>query len=228
VLEREDARDVLVTASGLALADLAAGVRIGTTSLRRAAQALAVKPSAAIGMLRGNVETRLRKLCEGQCDATFLAAAGLKRLGLSLAPARGVWLDPFEFVPAAGQGALAITVRSGDAATLEILSVLDHGDSRLAALAERAFARVFGGGCHLPLAAYAERKGDGFALAGLMVAPDGRTSIRDDVRIDLDPAASPARAAAVVEEAGAALARSFFARGAADILRAAESGGAPS
>jgi len=200
VLERADVRDVLLTSGGLALDALPVGAVVGTTSLRRQAQALAAKPAASIRMLRGNVETRIRKLSEGYCDATFLAAAGLARLGFALASdstiafpsglpsgpvaVKGCVLDPFLFVPAPGQGAIAITARSGDGATLAALRALDHDESRIAVLAERAFARVFGGGCHLPLAAYAARRGDELVLVGLLISPDGTRSIRDEVRMD--------------------------------------------
>lgn len=234
VLERHDPRDVLVTARGLALEDLPAGATIGTTSLRRQAQALVNVPHVEIRLLRGNVETRLRRVTSGDFDATFLAAAGLGRLGIALAPAVGVPLDPFRFVPAAGQGALAITARSGDRDTLEALRAMDHPDSRVAVTAERGFARMFGGGCHLPLAAYAEKRGSRLVLVGLMVAPDGSRSIREEVHADL--AAPSADGTLGNEEAraeslGEALARTFFALGARDIMEMLEEpgeGGGPS
>lgn len=228
VLERHDPRDVLVTARGLALEELPAGATIGTTSLRRQAQALANVPHAQIRLLRGNVETRLRRVTVGDFDATFLAAAGLGRLGLSLAPAVGLALDPFQFVPAAGQGALAITARVGDHATLDVLRAMDHGASRTAVLAERGFARIFGGGCHLPLAAYAEKRGSELVLVGLMVAPDGSRSIREEVRVDL---ALPCADGTIgndggrAEALGESLAQSFFARGARDIMDMVEPSG---
>lgn len=233
VLERADVRDVLVTAQGLALDALPGGTVIGTTSLRRQAQVLVAAPGASIRLLRGNVETRIRKLGEGHCDATFLAAAGLARLGFTLgadsgiafppgiaagvAPVKGLALDPFRFVPAPGQGAIAITARSDDAATLAALHALDHEETRLAVLAERGFARVFGGGCHLPLAAYAEKRGQEVALVGLLVTPDGSRSIRDEVRVDLG-GTSGLGAAARAEELGASLGNSFYARGASEII----------
>jgi len=233
VLERADVRDVLVSCSGLELESLADGAVIGTTSLRRQAQALVAAPTASIRLLRGNVETRIRKLGEGHCDATFLAAAGLSRLGFQLtadltvafppgiaaglAAVKGRTLDPFAFIPAPGQGAIAITARSDDGATLDAIHALDHQETRLAVLAERGFARVFGGGCHLPLAAYAEKRGDELALVGLMVTPDGTRSIRDDVCADL-AALSGQAAASRAEELGASLGKSFFARGAQEIL----------
>lgn len=239
VPERADARDLLVTVQGLALAGLGEGAVIGTTSLRRQAQALAAAPGVSVRLLRGNVGTRLAKLAEGHCDATFLAAAGLGRLGFrrdaddglvfppgaEAAPVsvKALALDPFVFVPAPGQGALALTAREDDAATRAVLAVLDHPASRIAVEAERAFARVFGGGCHLPLAAHAVLAGERLELAGLLVAPDGSSCIRDRVEAELgmDPATAGALAAGV----GAALARSFFERGAASILEAAEAAG---
>ena len=221
VLERHDPRDVLVTTQGLKLEELPAGASIGTTSLRRQAQALVNVPHVEIRLLRGNVETRLRRVTAGDFDATFLAAAGLGRLGISLAPAIGVSLDPFHFVPATGQGSLAITARTGDHATLDALAVMDHADSRTAVTAERGFARMFGGGCHLPLAAYAEKRGSILVLVGLMVAPDGSRSIREEVRADLAaPSADGTLGndAARAEALGESLAQTFFARGARDIM----------
>ena len=238
VLERADVRDVLVTVQGLALGTLPDGAVVGTTSLRRQAQSLAAVPHASVRLLRGNVETRIRKLGEGHCDATFLAAAGLARLGFvlasdltiafppgiaaGLAPVRGCVLDPFEFVPAPGQGAIAITARHDDTATLAALHALDHEDSRIAVLAERGFARVFGGGCHLPLAAYAEKRSQELVLVGLLVTPDGSRSIRDEVRADLG-GGSRDEATARAEELGATLANSFFPRGAKQIIDLAHS-----
>ncbi len=184
VLERADPRDVLVTRNGAGLDALAEATVLGTTSLRRQAQAAAVVPGLQAKLLRGNVETRLRKLLASECDATFLAAAGLARLGLSLDPARGVALDPFRFVPAAGQGAVALTARGDDAATIEALSALEHAPTRLAVAAERSFARVFGGGCHLPLAAYAKVEPEAFALVGLVAAPDGSACVRREARLE--------------------------------------------
>jgi len=223
VLERVDPRDVLVTAAGHDLATLPPATVIGTTSLRRQAQVLAAVPGASIRLLRGNVETRLRRVGEGQCDATFLAAAGLGRLGFALgsgdgpaAAVKGVTLDPFVFVPAAGQGAIAVTARSDDDAVLSALRALDHADSRLAVSAERGFARVFGGGCHLPLAAYAEKRGGRLCLIGLLVAPDGSRLLRDEASSEATGLQSDDDARAA--EFGATLARTFFERGASEIL----------
>jgi hydroxymethylbilane synthase len=220
VLERADARDVLVTARGLSLEELAPDAAIGTTSLRRQAQALAKIPRARIGLLRGNVETRLGRVTGGDFDATFLAAAGLARLGLSTAPAVGLPLDPFAFVPAAGQGALAITAREHDAAVLEVLATMNHAPSRTAAAAERGFARVFGGGCHLPLAAYGEVRRRELCLVGLVLSPDGSRGLREEGRVELVGEAEEDEARA--RRLGESLARACFERGAAAILAQAE------
>jgi len=212
VLERADPRDVLVTRGGSGLDELPGNARIGTTSLRRASQLLARHPQARIELLRGNVETRLRKLVAGDCDATFLAAAGLARLGLSLAPAAGVYLDPDAFVPAPGQGALAITARDGDVAVLEVLAALDHAHSHRAALAERAFARVFGGGCHLPLAVHAAVEADALRIVGLVASADGQRVLRDR----LEGKASDA------DDLGTSLGRTLLARGAGALVAEAD------
>lgn len=236
VLERADARDVLVTRDGGDLSALRADAVVGTTSLRRQAQCLAAVPGARVQLLRGNVETRLRKLAEGDCDATFLAAAGLDRLGFTLAgdgalrlPAgltlpvavRARALDPAGFVPAVGQGAIGISARSGDADTIAALGPLEDPVSRLAVTAERAFARVFGGGCHLPVAAVARLDGSTLALTGLLVSPDGGRLIRDDVTTDLEGTADAADLRRA-EALGDALGRSFLERGGAEILAMAE------
>ncbi|HET8945118.1 MAG TPA: hydroxymethylbilane synthase, partial [Dehalococcoidia bacterium] len=153
VYEREDPRDVLVSRDGLALDRLPAGAVIGTGSPRRAAQVMAARPDLAIADIRGNVDTRLRKVADGEYDATVLAAAGLRRLG---------WLDRanqiFEtdqMLPAVGQGALAVQTRADDAEAVAAVSVLDHTPTRAAVTAERAFERRLGGGCHAAIAAYA-------------------------------------------------------------------------
>jgi hydroxymethylbilane synthase len=236
VLERADVRDVLLSPGGHDLASLPGGATIGTTSLRRQAQALAAAPQASAKLLRGNVETRLRKVAERDCDATFLALAGLGRLGFTLdeggvvawpgtlaAPAtavRGVTLDPFDFIPAPGQGAVAITTRDGDEASAEAVAAVSHEDTLLAVVAERAFARTFGGGCHLPLAAYAQRRGSDLDLVGLLITADGTREIRDHVRTLLGDSA--AERAARAEELGESLGREFFDAGADEILALAE------
>jgi hydroxymethylbilane synthase len=236
VLERADVRDVLLTVAGHDLEGLPEGATIGTTSLRRQAQALACVPHVTTKLLRGNVETRLRRLAEWSCDATFLALAGLRRLGFELdadgvlawpdgidhgaVAVRGVTLDAFEFLPAPGQGAVAITTRAGDAASAEAVAGVIHEDTMLAVLAERAFARTFGGGCHLPLAAYAERSGSDLDLVGLLLTADGTREIRDRVHTRLGDGAQERKDRA--EELGDSLGREFLEAGADEILSIAE------
>jgi hydroxymethylbilane synthase len=153
VHKREDPRDVLVSRAGVTLDRLPAGATIGTGSPRRAAQIVAARPDLRIADIRGNVDTRLRKVEEGEYDATVLAAAGLSRLG---------WLDRatqiFEteqMLPAVGQGALAVQTRADDPKAVAAVSTLDHAATRAAVTAERAFERRLGGGCHAAIAAYA-------------------------------------------------------------------------
>ncbi|HEU5321790.1 MAG TPA: hydroxymethylbilane synthase, partial [Methylomirabilota bacterium] len=148
-----DPRDVLVSRRGLTLDRLPAGAVVGTGSPRRAVQIMAVRPDLAIADIRGNVDTRLRKVADGDYDATVLAAAGLSRLG---------WLDRatqvFEtdqMLPAVGQGALAVQTRADDAEAVSAVSAVDHGPTRAAVTAERAFERRLGGGCHAAIAAHA-------------------------------------------------------------------------
>jgi len=151
---REDPRDVLVTATGDALDDLEAGARIGTNSLRRTLQLRRQRNDLDYAMLRGNVDTRLRKLEAGEYRAIVLAAAGLRRLGLFERP---LWPIPLDIsVPAVGQGALAIEARANDARTLELLAKLDHAPTRACVQAERAFLAELGGDCHTPLGGHAQ------------------------------------------------------------------------
>ncbi len=215
VLERADPRDLLITRSGETPAGLPSGSVVGTTSLRRSAQLCAVNPGVRIEMLRGNVQTRLGRLLAGDFDATFLASAGLSRLGVDVEPAKAVALEPFDFIPAPGQGALAITTRADDTATADLLAAGDHGDSRAATEAERAFARVFGGGCHLPLGAYAVVKDGVLRLAGVVVEPDGSRSVRDEIDGSIDEAG----------ELGRTLGERLLAAGAGEIVAAVEAAG---
>jgi hydroxymethylbilane synthase len=152
--EREDPSDVLVTAEGDALDDLEAGARVGTNSLRRSLQLRRQRNDLQYAMLRGNVDTRLRKLAAGEYRAIVLAAAGLRRLGLY---ARPLWPIPVDIsVPAVGQGALAIEVRADDTSTRALLDKLDHKPSRACVEAERAFLAQLGGDCHTPLGGHAQ------------------------------------------------------------------------
>ena len=177
VLVRADARDALVAEAVTRLEDLPRGARVGTSSLRRQAQLLAARPDLKIEALRGNVDTRLRRLDAGEMDAIVLACAGLIRLGLeSRISAR---LDPQISLPAVAQGVIGIECRSTDARTLRLVSVLNHQATRIAMDAERAFAHRLGGSCQSPIAAHAELDGRRLMLAGLVAEPDGSRLLRD-------------------------------------------------
>ena len=172
---RADARDAICGAAGLAA--LPAGARVGTSSLRRAAQLRAVRDDVTVVELRGNVDTRLRKLREGQADALVLALAGLERLGRA-AEAGGV-ID--EFVPAAGQGALALEARAGELDREALAGVIDEAAMACVG-AERALVGALGASCHTPVGAFAQLVGDGrVRLAGWVGLPDGSAWLRDEV-----------------------------------------------
>jgi hydroxymethylbilane synthase len=167
VPERADPFDLLISQGG----EPAAGAVVGTSSLRRRAQLLRSRPELTVRDLRGNVDTRLRKLEEGEVDALILAAAGLARLGIDVPSAVPFPLE--EMVPAPGQGSLAIQAREGDAATLEACRALDHERSRAAFEAERWLVAMLGGGCALPLGAYAEWRDGAVRMLAVVVRPDG-------------------------------------------------------
>jgi len=175
VPERASALDVLVTAGG----ELAAGARVGTSSVRRQAQVFRWRPDVLLKDVRGNVDTRLRKLADGEVEALVLAAAGLLRLGV--VPDHAAPMSVSEMVPAPGQGCLAVQVRADDDATVEAVSALDHAASREALAAERALMRALGGGCALPLGAYAERRGDVVHMVAIVLSPDGGRYARTEV-----------------------------------------------
>lgn len=202
---RADARDVLVSRHGGGLETLPPGALLGTSSPRRAAQALALRPDLRTAPVRGNVDTRLRKLRAGETDALLLAAAGLGRLGLLDETA--VPLPIERFTPAVGQGALAVQCRADDAATRALLAAIDHPPTRSAVAAERAFLRALGGGCRLPIAAHGQVAGDRLSLSGMVAAPDGRTvhRARTEGPTDAPQALGEALAAELRERAGPAL-----------------------
>ena len=179
VMKREDPRDVLVSRGGLKLAELATGAVVGTSSPRRAALILAIRPNVAVAPIRGNVETRLRKLNEGSFDAIVLAAAGLIRLGLQAEVTE--YLDPLTFTPAVGQGAIALQGRSDDTALATLLEPLDHTDTHASVLAERAFLVALGGGCRVPMGAHGVITGDSLHVAGVVASLDGKQCYRADV-----------------------------------------------
>jgi len=178
VLKRADPRDALVTKSGIArLEDLPRGAIVGTSSLRRQAQLYALRPDLSIQSLRGNVDTRIRKLDAGGMDAIVLACAGLVRLGLeSRITAR---LDPKVCLPAVTQGVIGIECRRNDVRTAGLLQALEDAATRKVMDAERAFAARLGGSCQSPIAAYAELDADRVTLRGLVAEPDGSRLLHD-------------------------------------------------
>ena len=210
--QREDPRDVLIASNGETLDELPAGTRVGTSSLRRQALLLHLRPDLHIAMLRGNVETRLRKQRDGEVDATILAAAGLKRLGLM--PTRSHILDERIFVPAVGQGALGI--ETCDEADIEaLLRPLHHVETALAVTAERAFLGRMGGSCRTPLAALATARAAGVTLVALIASPDGQVVLRGQEH-------GPAETA---EQLGIRLAERLLAQGGNEILARLEQEG---
>jgi len=171
VLEREDARDVFISRKAKTLAELPRGARVGTASLRRQALVKQLRPDLIVVPMRGNVETRLRKLDAGEVDATVLALAGLKRLGL--ADAASVVLPVEEFLPAVGQGIIAIEARGDDERALDLVLAVSHAATAAALTAERAFLAVLEGSCRTPIAGYATAAGGQLAFRGLIAKPDG-------------------------------------------------------
>jgi hydroxymethylbilane synthase len=172
--QREDPRDALV---GAKLAELATGAKVGTSSLRRVAQLRALRLDLAVESVRGNVDTRLRKLGEGQYDALVMAAAGLRRLGWEVRIAEYLPIDVM--CPAVGQGALAIETRQEDAAA-SACERLDDAAARFAVEAERAFLATLGGGCQVPIGAYGRVAGDRLDLVAIVASPDGARLIRNN------------------------------------------------
>ncbi|MBI2158899.1 MAG: hydroxymethylbilane synthase [Candidatus Rokubacteria bacterium] len=174
--EREDPRDVLVTRTGARFEDLPPGAVIGTSSPRRRAIVLALRPDLVVEPIRGNVDTRLRKLESGGWDGVILAAAGLHRLGLTPAHARP--LAPDVFVPAVGQGILALEVRGSDGRTRSLVQRLDHAATRACALAERAYLGRLGASCNTPMAAHAAWSAGRLTMTAFVASEDGRKMLR--------------------------------------------------
>ncbi len=170
-LPREDARDAFISRKAADLSALPKGATLGTASLRRAAQAKRLRADLTIVPLRGNVETRLRKLDEGGMDATILALAGLKRLGR--AEAATAILETDYFLPAAGQGAIALQARESDEPTREALAAINHPATIIALVAERAFLAMLDGSCRTPIAGHAVVSNDRLQLRGMIIRPDG-------------------------------------------------------
>jgi hydroxymethylbilane synthase len=216
---RDDVRDCLVSRDGLSLTELPEGAMLGTSSLRRAAQLHVLRPGLELASIRGNVDTRIRKVREEEYDATVLAAAGVRRLGLEAEVAE--WIPAERLLPAPGQGALAVQCREGDGRILELLGAIDDAAARATTTAERTFLAALGGGCAAPVAAHAtlldERGGEKppsvkltlggllVSLEGLVASPDGSHTVR--VTGQGEP-----------QEVGARLAREALAGGADRIL----------
>jgi hydroxymethylbilane synthase len=206
VPERAEVRDALISAKGYTLDTLPTGALVGTSSLRRAAQLLAYRPDLRTRSLRGNVDTRLRKAQDGEYDAIILAGAGLQRLGLTSHISE--WLPLEVMLPAPGQGALAVQSREDNLETFRLLGVLEDSPTRNATTAERSFLRGLGGGCAVPVAAYAWVQDGNVFLEGLIASPDGKQILRLSGSNE-DPA-----------ELGASLAQQALAQGAQQILAA--------
>lgn len=200
---RADVRDALVSAAGYTIATLPRGAKVGTSSLRRSAQLLAVRPDVQIASLRGNVDTRVRKALQGEYDAIVLAGAGLLRLGLEKHVTQ--WIPADEMLPAPGQAAMAVQCRADDESTLELLKPLNDVPTQKAVTAERAFLRGLGGGCAVPVAALGQTAG-ALRLTGLVASADGTRLIRVYGE------------GADAQELGKRLANEALARGAASIL----------
>ena len=199
--QRGSAHDVLVSAEAWSLSGLPEGAKVGTGSLRRAAQLLARRPDLTILPVRGNVDTRLRKVLDGEYDAIVLAQAGLTRLGLQ---AHISEVFPLEvMLPAPGQGALAVQCRADDLETLKLLSSIHDPDTASAVYAERAFLACLDGGCSLPVAAFAEKNHGTIILTGAVISSDGKQAIRLSA-VDSEPYPLGERLADLVLERGAA------------------------
>lgn len=207
---RADPRDAIVSRSGATLAALPAGSRVGTSSLRRVSQLRAARGDLAIELLRGNVDTRLRKVAEGTVDAAVLASAGLDRLGFAARIAER--LDVERMLPAIGQGALAIEARADDARVVGLCRALADATAEVTTAAERALLAGLGVGCRTPVAGHATLAGGRLMVVGLVGRPDASEMIRETVT------GAPGEAAAL----GAALAQRLLARGADRILRELE------
>jgi hydroxymethylbilane synthase len=171
-LPREDVRDAWIGRGGATLAELPSGAVVGTASMRRAAQVKRMRPDVSITLMRGNVETRMRKVESGEVDGTLLALAGLKRLGLEAHATRILSLE--EFLPAAGQGAIGVTCRADDEATQDALAPILDDQTAAALAAERAFLRALDGSCRTPIAAHAQLNGENLTFRGEVLSADGR------------------------------------------------------
>jgi hydroxymethylbilane synthase len=207
VPEREDARDVFISRDGRRFGELPAGARVGTSSVRRQSQLRKLRGDLELVPLRGNLDTRLRKLGRGDCHALVLAAAGVHRLGLRQRITE--YFSPEQVCPAVGQGALAIEIRQGDESVGGAVKLLDHSATHQAVRAERAMLRYLGGGCQVPIAAHATPQDAQLVLVGVVASLDGSALIRATASGSIsDP-----------EGLGATVAQDLFDRGARSILK---------
>ncbi|CAN2042338.1 hydroxymethylbilane synthase [Candidatus Magnetomoraceae bacterium gMMP-15] len=177
--ERENPQDVMLSKNGLNFSQLPKGAAIGTSSLRRASQLLHIKPDINIVSLRGNLNTRIRKLEEGQMDAIILAAAGVHRMGMKEKITE--YLSALTMLPAVGQGALSIEIRQNDSKISSIVKAFDHYKTRCTVLSERAFLHRLEGGCQVPIAGHGEIKDNTLTLKGLVAEIDGKKIIKDSI-----------------------------------------------
>ena len=214
IMEREDPRDAFVSNHFDSLASMPAGKLVGTSSLRRQTQISERYPHLKIDWLRGNVNTRLRKLDDGEYDAIILASAGLLRLGFEQRIKQVI--EPEECLPAIGQGAVGIEVRSGDTAVMELLAPLAHAETTSRLVAERAMNEALNGGCQVPIAGYAVLTGDQIYMRGLVGEPDGSRILRAEISGSVEQAAS----------LGKRLAEDLLAQGAGEILAKLQEQGA--
>ena len=206
ITRREDPRDAFLSVKYRKFEDLPQGAKLGTSSLRRQTQLLGLRPDLSVETLRGNLDTRIRKMEEGRYDAIVLAAAGLRRLGWEAKITEYIPEDMS--LPAIGQGALGIEIRADDPDTREAVSFLNDRDTAFAVRAERGFLKRLEGGCQVPIASYGRTEGDGIFLKGMVGRPDGSEIIRGSARgSTFDP-----------EALGVGLAEQLLARGAKEIL----------
>ena len=204
--EREDARDAFLSNAAKSLSELPAGAVVGTGSVRRQAQLFAIRPDLKVRDIRGNIDTRLKKLSDGAVDALILACAGLNRLGYQnriSAP-----LDFEQMLPAPGQGALAVEMRAEDARARAVEAALNHSPTAIAVLAERSFLYRMGGGCNVPVAVHASLKDNDIRIEGLAASPDGKRIIRESIE----------QARESAHEAAISLAERILAMGGSEIL----------
>ncbi|MDA3832707.1 MAG: hydroxymethylbilane synthase, partial [Spirochaetales bacterium] len=206
VPERESPQDVLISQKGVLFSELSTGASIGTSSLRRSSQLLHLRPDLTIVPLRGNLDTRLKKVEAGDMDAIILAAAGVKRLGFESSITE--YIDENIMLPAVGQGALCIETRENDPEIKPLIAALDHQQTRKVVLGERAFLLRLEGGCQIPIAAHGNIENNIFTLSGLVATIDGKVIIKDTMSGSVDEA----------ESIGIQLAESLISMGAKKIL----------